>query len=40
MIAVREVDNPQAYLALFELKFTSEADLNVLDTILPTVVFY
>jgi serine protease Do len=40
VMAVREVNDPQAYLALFELKFTSPADLDELDTILSTVVFY
>ncbi len=40
VMAVREVQNPQAYLALFELKFTTEAELDELDTILATVVFY
>ncbi len=39
VMAVREVNAPQAYLALFELKFTSEAELDELDTILTTVVF-
>ncbi len=40
VMAVREINNPQAYLALFELKFTTQADLDMLDPILTSVWIY
>ncbi len=39
VMAVREKNNPQAYLALFELKFTNQDEMDALDTILTSVEF-